>query len=93
MLQSTAEDGQGDPTRLVTGDVGLQLIHGPDIVEDILDNVGVRAVVRIVRHDLSFFFVSRERVTKIYSNAREEKYPIISYVSQFIGLWSINIGS
>jgi hypothetical protein len=36
-------------------------------------------------------FVSKERVTKSYSN--EEKYPIISYVFQLIGLWSINIGS
>jgi hypothetical protein len=39
------------------------------------------------------FIVSKERVTKNYSNAKGKKYPIISYNFQHIDLWSMNFGS
>ncbi len=78
MLQSTAQDGQGDPTRLVARNVGLQLVHRPNVVKDVLDNVGVRAVVCIVCHVVGFgffFIVSKERVAKDYSSVKQRISP------------------
>jgi hypothetical protein len=42
---------------------------------------------------LFFFVVSKERVTKNYSNAKGKKYPIFSYNFQPMDLWSIKFGS
>jgi hypothetical protein len=39
-----------------------------------------------------FFFVSKGRVTKNYSNAKGKIYEIPPYNFQLIDLWSINIG-
>ncbi len=63
MLQGATQDSQGDPARLVAGDVGLQLGQCPDIIEDVLDKVGVWPVLSVVRHSFGFF-VSKERNSK-----------------------------
>jgi len=94
ILQGAAQYSQGDPARLVGDDVGLQLGHRPDIIKDVLDQVGVRSVLSVVRHDFfPFFFVSKKRATRNYSYVNDGDPDDFYYNLQLMDLWSIKFGS
>ncbi len=89
MLQGAAQYSQRNPARLIVGDIRLELVQSPNVVEHVLDEVRVGPIVGVVGH--GFFIVSKERVSGNYSSVK--KCLIISYNFQLIDLWSINLGS
>ncbi len=79
VAEAVAQSAEGDPVRIVGGSIGLQSVHGPHVVKNESRDVHVRASSSAVSHlrVLFFFIVSKDRVTKNYSNAKEGKYPFV----------------
>jgi hypothetical protein len=73
--QGAPKDGERHAPRRIRSHVVLQLLHGPDVVEHELSHQHVGAEGSVVRHGFVWvFFVSKEKVTKNYSNERK-KFP------------------
>jgi hypothetical protein len=74
MLQGAAQHSKRDTARLIAGNISLELVQSPDVIKHVLDKVRVGPVVSVVGHALfllGFFIVSKERMSKNYSNAKK----------------------
>jgi hypothetical protein len=74
--KDVAQDREWNSAGLIINDVPLQAVDGPDIVQSESDKTKVGFAGALTSHlAFVFFIVSKERVTKNYSNAKERKYP------------------
>ncbi len=78
--QDVAQNGERNPAGLIAGDIPLQTVDGPEIVEREPREAKVGLVSAMTSHLVFFFFfiVSKERVTKNYNNAKERKTRFVS---------------
>jgi hypothetical protein len=74
MAEEDPQNVERRRARLVCGDVGLKLGHGPNVVHNVSDNDHVGALSAVESHFLVFvfFIVSKERVARNYSDVKEK---------------------
>jgi hypothetical protein len=82
MAQKSPQDMERRRARLVGRNISLELRHRPDVVHDEPHDDHVWSIVAMEGHVCLFFFfiVSKERVTRNYSNVKKKNtklFPII----------------
>jgi hypothetical protein len=85
--QDVAQNGERNPAGLIAGDIPLQPVEGPDVVEREPREAKVGLVSAMASHLVFFFFFSylRKKYPEIIAMQREI-YAIISYNFRLIGL-------
>jgi hypothetical protein len=75
MPQSAPKGEKRHPVRIVAGDIVLQILHGPDVVEYEAGNVNIRTAETVGSHDGSFFLsYLRKEIAKIYRRVKVKIY-------------------